>query len=163
MLTDGSNVGKLEERAWHIFALHAAQRLTAFNFYIILASLLVTALAATFQKDFPLRYLGSVVGALLTTISYLFWRLDIRNRELIKLAEEVLKHFESTVPSIDGFVPYHPGAYFLREEAETKRQKAGSRWYWRRHYSYRNTLNRIYLVFASVGIIGVVLGITTTR
>lgn len=163
MPTDGSNVGKLEERAWQVFALHAAQRLTTFNFYIILASLLVTALVATFQKGFPLRYLGSVVGTLLTTVSYLFWRLDIRNRELIKLAEEVLKHFESTVPSIDEFLPHHPGAYFLREDAATIRRTEGSRWYWRRHYSYRNTLNRVYLVFASVGIIGAVLGLTTPR
>jgi len=160
---DAEQIKRLEDRAWQAFVAHAGQRLTTFNFYIILSSLLVTGMAATFQRDFRLPYLGSVVGALLAFVSYLFWRLDKRNRELIKLSESALKHFEAAIPPVDRSQPYHPAAFFLRDEYETMGKKAASKWYWRRHHSYANIFNRVYLIFALAGLVGAVLAICSAR
>jgi hypothetical protein len=162
-MSDAEQVKRLEDRAWQAFAAHAGQRLTTFNFYIVLSSLLITAIAATFQKDFRLPYLGAVVGGLLAFVSYLFWRLDKRNRELIKLSESALKHFEAAIPPVDPSQPYHPAAFFSRDDYETAAKKAASKWYWRRHHSYANIFDRVYLIFALVGLVGAVLAICTAR
>ena len=162
MPTD-EQIKRLEDRAWQAFAAHAGQRLTTFNFYLVLSSLLITAMAATFQKDFRLPYLGAVVGALLAFMSYLFWRLDKRNRELIKLSESALKHFEAAISPVDSTQPYHPAAFFLRDDYETGPKKAASKWYWRKHYSYANILDRVYLTFAVVGLVGAAIALYTGR
>jgi hypothetical protein len=81
--------------SWDYFVFHAQQRQTVFNFYLILVGASVAAYASTFGKiDVSLEYFHSVLGILIATASFLFWRLDKRNSRLVKLAEEPLKKFE---------------------------------------------------------------------
>ena len=38
---------------WNYFQLHASQRMTTFNFFVVIAALLTAGLARTFDKDYP--------------------------------------------------------------------------------------------------------------
>jgi hypothetical protein len=150
-----SPLDRLEERAWASFALHAGQRLTTFNFFIVLSSLLVGAMVTTFQKDFRVPYLGVVVGLLLALLSFIFWKIDVRNKHLIKLSEKAIIHFEELAPKPDG-ANYHPAAYFLREAYETDERKAVSGLW---HFSYSKAFAAVYILVACTGIAGAVLGL----
>ena len=87
----------LRKQAWDYFQLHATQRLTTFNFYVGISSLLVGGLAATIKGDFEVPLLGGVVGVLLLVFSLVFWKLDQRNSDLIKGAERALMYFEASM------------------------------------------------------------------
>lgn len=150
-----SPVDRLEERAWASFALHAGQRLTTFNFFIVLSSLLVGAMVTTFQKDFRVPYLGAVVGVLLAMLSFIFWKIDVRNKQLIKLAEKAITHFEELAPKPDGMT-YHPAAFFTREAHETDQRKAAAAWW---HFSYSKAFAAVYILVACTGIAGALVAV----
>ena len=78
------------EYAWSYFQLHANQRMTTFNFFVVIAALLTTGLSGTFNKDFQNPFIGIVLGAGLIVISFIFWKLDQRIRYMIKHAETTL-------------------------------------------------------------------------
>lgn len=69
MADQKDEVARMEERAWASFALHAGQRLTTFNFFIVLSSLLINALVVTLQRDFRVPYVGVVIGLLLAVLA----------------------------------------------------------------------------------------------
>src|SRR5438128_2118322 len=96
MTTVEKKTGSSEIRSyvWGHFQLHASQRLTTFNFYIIVSSLIAGALLGVFQGNQP-RYVGIGLGVLLTFFSFIFWKLDCRTRQLIWHAEEALRQIES--------------------------------------------------------------------
>jgi len=52
MPDERDELARMEDRAWASFALHAGQRLTTFNFFIVLSSLLINGLVVTLQRDF---------------------------------------------------------------------------------------------------------------
>jgi hypothetical protein len=70
------------------FEYHAGQRMTTFNFYLVIYSGL-TAAYSFLLKD------KSLVGSLLISflmffVSLLFWQLDVRNRQLITIGEKIV-------------------------------------------------------------------------
>jgi len=145
----------LRKQAWDFFQMQAGQRLTTFNFYIALSSLLSGGLVANFKEDIRIPYLGLLLGFLLVLFSFIFWKLDNRNRELIKGAEETLKFFESQVPLADKDGRPHLAKRFTREEFDTNAKKATrSCCFWRNHYSYSDCFRLVFLVFTAVGILG---------
>jgi hypothetical protein len=146
------------KQAWDYFQMHASQRLTTFNFYIVISSVVTTALFSTFQKDYKVPVLGIPLGFLLILFSYIFWKVDQRNKQLIKSAEAALKYFESTWELEDEEGIPHVAKIFQHEESATNRRKeTRSVLPWKSHYSYSNSFNRIFLGFAIVGLIGVVI------
>lgn len=95
---------------------------------------------------------------LLILISYIFWKIDLRNRQLIKGAESALEYFESISALDDKDGEPHVAKIFHREEYVTaKRRAAGSIIPWKSHYSYSNSFNRIFLSFTVIGIIGLIV------
>lgn len=148
----------LRKQAWDYFQMHSSQRLTTFNFYIVISSVIATALFSTFQKDYKVPSLGVFLGLLMVLFSYIFWKLDVRNKQLIKGAEAALKYFEgiSELEDKDGMP--HIAKLFQHEEYETnKRKDNNSMFPWKSFYSYSNSINRIFLAFAIVGLIGAVV------
>jgi hypothetical protein len=127
MAASASDSTDLRKQAWDYFQLHASQRLTTFNFYIVISSLLTTGLLGTFQKDYKTPFLGAGLGALLTFLSFVFWKLDERNKLLIKNAESALRHFESLVAPAPGSEP-HVTQLFLREEWVTDKTRCANSW-----------------------------------
>ena len=80
MSEDPESRGYLRQQAWDYFALHAQQRLTTVNFYLVVATTLTAAAVASFQEDFGFPGLRLPAGLLLALLSFAFWRLDLRNR-----------------------------------------------------------------------------------
>lgn len=66
----------LRKQAWDYFSVHASQRLTIFNFYIIVSSLVATSYFASFKSDSNLESARPALAALLCFIAFVFWKLD---------------------------------------------------------------------------------------
>lgn len=139
---------------WDYFQLHATQRLTTFNFYIVLSTLLTTGLFSTFQKEFVLIPVGVILGLLLVLLSFVFWKLDERNKGLIKNVESGLKYLELQTPSKpEGEVT----KIFCYEELSTERiRMQRSVWPWKNLYSYSESFRFIFFLFAALGLIGAI-------
>ncbi len=150
----------LRQQAWDFFELQAEQRLTTFNFYIALSSLLSGGLAASFTTEVSLPYLGLLLGFLLVLLSFVFWKLDCRNRDLIKGAEEALRFFEAESPLPDEGSRPHPAKRFSREAFDTAQCTATISWrVWRNHYTYSWCFRVVFVTFGIVGVLGGALSV----
>ncbi len=83
--------------AWQWFALHAAQRMQTFNFFLVATAFLVAAYAGLIEK-YPIP--AGLVALLGAWLAYWFNRLDYRNRELVKAGEAALKVSEARLASL---------------------------------------------------------------
>lgn len=81
---------KALDHAWRYFALHAQQRISVFNFFVVLSGILATGIGAGIQAGKSMALVVAILAGLLTLFSYVFYRLDGRGSELVKLAEESL-------------------------------------------------------------------------
>ncbi len=152
--------GDLRKQAWDFFQMQAGQRLTTFNFYIALSSLITTGLAASFNPALCLPSLGIVFGVLLLLFSFIFWKLDHRNRDLIKGAEASLKYYESKSSLKDDKGKPHIAKRFTREDYDTNEKKKQSSWrFWRNHYSYSTCFSAVFMVFGIVGLAGFIISL----
>ncbi len=152
---------ELRKQAWDFFQMQAGQRLTTFNFYIAISSLLSTGLVTTFKTDMDIPYLGIAFGLLLILFSFIFWKIDQRNGELIKGAEATLKFFEANASLADDSDIPHIAKRFLREEYDTYLKKGSNSWrFWRNHYSYSQCFSRVFLVFGCCGFAGLCISVT---
>ena len=76
------------DHAWNWFALHAAQRMQSFNFFLIATAFLVAAYASILDKR-PTAAIG--VALLGAWLAVLFNRLDRRTRQLVNAGESALE------------------------------------------------------------------------
>lgn len=86
------------EHAWRYFALHAAQRMTVFNFFVASAGLALSGLAWTLADGSKKWPLGAAAGLGAAALSFVFWRLDQRGSQLVKNAEDAMVALESGLP-----------------------------------------------------------------
>jgi len=148
----------LRQQAWDYFALHAQQRLTTVRFYLIVAAALTAASIASLGGNFEFPGLGQVAGSLLSILSFAFWRLDLRNRELIKAAEAALRSFEVSGRA-DECTREPPVAWlFTREYRQSEKRKQEGSWKsWVPLRSYSHVFNLLFASFFAVGILFTVL------
>ena len=131
------------------FEIHAAQRLTVFNFYVAISGAILAALAAISQG--PQRYalVGVILGLLLATISFLFSKLDSRTAFLIKHAESIIKKIESD------YIPEQLSVFGLEDnrtsEAQAKHRFPG------KMYTYGQIFHLLFWIFGAVGLMGALL------
>lgn len=152
---------ELRKQCWDFFQMQAGQRLTTFNYYIAISSLLSTGLVATFKYDMDIPYLGMVFGALLVLFSFIFWKLDQRNAYLIKGAEASLKFFEKRVSLVDESGAPHVAKRFSCEEYDTEDRKRRNSWrVWQNHYSYSQCFGFVFIVFGCGGFLGLCFLVT---
>lgn len=86
--------------AWNWFQYHAGQRMLVFRFFLVLTGALAAGCFAFLQKQ---NYDLLLVLAILTiAFCFLFWRLDCRNRTLVKIAETYLKDEEEWLSTVLG-------------------------------------------------------------
>mgnify|MGYP006898505592 CR=1 FL=1 len=77
------------EYAWNWFSFHAQQRLTLFNFSLVALGALAAGCVSAFAQGW---YLAAGLSAVFAgVVAFAFLRLDRRNSELTKLAEDYLK------------------------------------------------------------------------
>lgn len=84
---DDFNV-EVREHAWNWFSLHATQRMQCFNFFLVSTAFLIAGYATLLEKHPIAACVVAFVGA---WVAYWFNRLDLRTRQLIHAAEDVLK------------------------------------------------------------------------
>jgi hypothetical protein len=149
----------LRKQAWDYFALHSSQRLTTFNFYLVISSVVMAGLISTFQKDFIFHKAGIFLGLLLSFFSFIFWVLDRRNGQLIKNAEAALRFFEERdgpANADDGET--HVAKIFSRDEyAVSRGRRNKSILFWKNHYSYSDCFTLVFFSFGLVGLIGAIV------
>ncbi len=75
--------------AWEWFQYHASQRLTAFNFFLVIMGALVVGYSQAAARSSEI--LGVALGLLGAIVSLAFWALDIRNQELVECGRSVLE------------------------------------------------------------------------
>jgi hypothetical protein len=126
------------EHAWAYFQLHAAQRITTFNYFIIFSGILAAGLAAAIQAPPRLASVGVALGLLLTLLSYLFWQLDRRTSFLVKHAEDVIKLQEPV------------GARLMSDEVDKTLHAKKTKGLW----TYGKVFRVIFCVMSVVGIVG---------
>lgn len=158
----GEQEGFLRKQAWDYFAAHASQRMTIFNFYIVLSSVTATTYFASFKGDSNLQSARWGLALSLCFFAFIFWKLDGRNKALIKNAEAALRHFEQNEP---GDVVTK---VFTNEKIETdKRWESvrGWRWlcFWCWHLSYSDCFNSVFVAFFLLGLGGLVQATGLTR
>ncbi|MFJ5377377.1 hypothetical protein ACIPSX_08495 [Pectobacterium sp. CHL-2024] len=88
------NVSLPSEHVWRYFELHAQQRMTVFNFYIAITSLLAAGIGFSLQQGGKFALFTTLMGVFVTFISFIFWKLDQRVSMLIKNAELALQDIE---------------------------------------------------------------------
>jgi hypothetical protein len=84
------------EFAWDYFDFHAKQRITMFNFFILLLPFLFGGVFYNLKVDAGLShpFIAMVIAAAGATVSMTFLLFDIRSRRLIHLSQTNLKLME---------------------------------------------------------------------
>lgn len=147
---NSSNEVDFREYAWNYFALHAGQRLQTFEFYITLSTAILGGFFAMMQAAHASRWV-SLLGFLLSFLSFVFWKLDCRTRNLIKNAEEALKALDAQhgLPR-QGTVP-HPLELFARDA-----HVSDSKPKWpltTGHFSYSRCFEWVFIAFGIGGLV----------
>ena len=85
------------EHAWNWFALHATQRMQAFNFFVVATAFLIAAYASILEKHPAAAAVLALAGAWLT-----FWfnRLDARSYQLVEAGEDALRVSQARLASL---------------------------------------------------------------
>lgn len=141
--------------AWDYFAIHATQRLTTFNFYLVLSALLITGALTAFKTDFMRPVVGAGLGLVLSFLSFIFYKLDERNRELVGIGEQALKLLEKElITDLANNKEPHVLQLFLREQFQTDTLKE-KRFccIWSSHFSYSDCFRWVFITFGSGGVI----------
>lgn len=153
---DGSSF--LRKQAWDYFSTHASQRMSIFNFYIALSSVTATTYAASWKGDSNFESARGLLAFLLCLFAFVFWKLDQRNRALIKNAERALKYYES-LDSEQAIAKV-----FSQEESDTNTRRSTIKgwgllliWKWTLTYSY--CFNFVFGIFFLSGLIGFIQAI----
>lgn len=93
---DPSIESEVRNHCWNYFALHAQQRMSAFQFFITLETALIGAGLLVLQSDFSSdSHFKIVIGPMIILLSFVFWKIDQRTKDLIKGAEVGLKEIEN--------------------------------------------------------------------
>jgi hypothetical protein len=135
--------------AWDYFELHSDHRLGAFHFYILLCSALIGGFAIT-AKEGQIQPWSSVFGLLLVFFSFVFWKMDNRTDQLVRVAENAIKFLDAQhgLPD-EGELP-HPLCLFAREQAESD-ALPGS-FVLTGHFTYAQCFRWVFGMFSLVGI-----------
>jgi hypothetical protein len=153
MAADNEKLNLISEYAWNWFSYHAAQRLTVFRFFFLTFGVVAVGYYQTITTQPSLALALSVLGFLL---SILFWRLDLRTRELIKIGEELLLVVEKKV-SKWGIVDVA-----LVAKANTKKTAHATAFGPHICYSYGQIFTSIFLLMTTSALIAVIYAASKT-
>lgn len=138
---------KSRDYIWNYFSLHASQRIAVFNFFVVMSGALTVGIAGALQGSRKLALVGTLLGPLLSLLSFVFWKLDQRVSFLIKYAERALSTVEETVAIA-------PACIFMAEPRNTENSILNAK-KWSMQWSYGRSFRLIFVVMG-------ILGITTT-
>ena len=107
--------------AWRWFALHAKQRVAMFNYFLVASGILANAYGLLLREQlWEAAIVAASIGCMVGLVSL---GLDVRNRQLVKLGEELLTDVEEKylfpVESLSGPADC-PSSGILAREAKGK-------------------------------------------
>ncbi len=137
----------IHDYAWKYFQIHADQRLKTFNFYLILSTLISGALTAIIKNASDIL-VGIPLALLLPFLSFIFWKLDLRNKQLIGHGERALKYIENEYGIEDESDQPHVLKIFNHEADATKKLKRNTFF-----FTYSTCFNLVFLIFGVGGIV----------
>ena len=147
---------------WNYFKLHASQRLIAFNFYIVISTAIAAGYLFTIESS-STPILAIIFSFTISLLSFVFWKLDVRNKQLINNAEKALKYLETLTHTQCNTNESNFLRIFTYEEEQTNRMKMSkSFWPWKNHYSYSKCFNIVFAAFGILGLLGMVYSIVIT-
>lgn len=136
---------KVMEHLWRYFALHAQQRISVFNFFVVLSGVIAAGIGGALQAGRPLILLVVVLGLLLALLSFVFWRLDQRNSDLIKISERALRKGEEAC-----FPDY--ARIFIRESVAGTSEAPDDDCVPQTTWTFRKSFRLIFIVMGLAGI-----------
>jgi hypothetical protein len=84
---DRKGAGELDS-GWRWFEFHAAQRMSAFRYFLTIYAAVGGVALALLEKGY---FVFGLVAAILTLwIAFLFWSMDKRSRQLIEIGEAII-------------------------------------------------------------------------
>ncbi len=147
---------EMREYSWNYFIAFAEARLSTFRFYLAFCTILIAGLAALLSTN--QRWLAISVSLLLSFLSFIYWKVDVRHKHLIKHAEQALEFLERHFPIPEGEKQPQVLQLFY---SETQREKAYRRFpkYFspKAYFSYSTSVNLVFGVFGLGGIIVAVI------
>jgi hypothetical protein len=149
-MTDEPSSKDMLDHVGRYFALHSAQRMSLFNFFIVVSGTLGAAVAASLRLPKLFNLLGIAVGVLLAAISFVFWKLDQRSAFLVKHAEDAIKELEKEFPVAAARV-------FLRERELTDSAIKAARTPWIRMWTYGRAFRVVFWSMGATGVLGAIL------
>jgi uncharacterized membrane protein len=142
--------------AFKYFIQHAQQRVQHFNYFIIYSSLLTTGAITCLQPNIKAYSLGIGIGLIQLFVSFVFNKLDDRNRFLIKHAENIIKNIEKqTIGTNHNFYPL----FTLEENLTNKLAQLKKKNIISRPISHKTAYSSIYLVFGIIGFIYFIISV----
>jgi len=79
--------------AWNLFDFHAKQRVSMFNYFLIITGIFANGIIVSWKTD--IHWIPVGLGLLGTITSLGFILLDYRNKQLVEMAEDVLLKIET--------------------------------------------------------------------
>jgi hypothetical protein len=141
---------QMRSHAWQYFNVHAAQRMSMLNLFMLLTALIAAGLGACVQGQGTLQLLGGILGVFLALTAFLFWKLDARPAFLVKHAEEAMARLEARFPLPEARL-------FTLEEAKTDANAARATVV--RIWTYGRSLRLLFLVTGVAGFSAGILSI----
>ena len=136
---------ELRDYAWDYFSLHADQRLKTFHFFILISAFIFTSCAAL-ARIIGVSFWMAIPMFSISLLAFAFWKLDKRNKQLVRVGEEALKEIESNLIAQDVSIKLCP---FINEQlstAELKDKKKNS-------LSYSMCFGFVFFGFGSTGLL----------
>jgi hypothetical protein len=134
--------------AWDWFSYHARQRLTAFNFFLIVMGAVVVGYTQAIESHLPA--LGVSLGVLGAFVALAFWAMDIRNEELVNCGrvalDEVEQELKLSIRSDDRDRKYLANAMRGRVE------KRLYRWLGQEWFTHRRWLRAVIIGIGSLSL-----------
>lgn len=149
---DQDQLKQYRDYAWSYFSLHAAQRISVFQFFITLATAIIggAVLIAGSADD---RKWAALLFLALPFLSFVFWRLDLRTSSLVKNAEDALKYLDSeTASRLKNGLPTELALFAKDETIVSDRARARL---FRGHFSYSRSFLYVFVAVALLGIAGI--------
>lgn len=141
--------------AYDYFKLLAQQRVTHFNLFIVLVGAVTAILVTNISTDVKGNSVAAVLSLLQILLCFIFHKLDLRNKFLIKHTESVIKGIETTYTD-------ERHKIFLLEETRTQtlREAEKHKVYFGRQLSTSQLYNLFYFVFLVAGLAELTLALT---
>lgn len=136
----------IRNQAWKYFEMHAGQRMSIFNFYITISTAILAAIGVFLSIDKIAPLLIAAFGLLLILFSIVFWGLDMRTKNLIHIAEEIILDFEKNDKS-----------RFAQIFTTDRKLYDNMRF---RVKSYTNLFGIVYIIFILIGIALIMISAT---